>query len=183
MGAPASGTRQGRPSSSQISTPPETYRSHGGGRVPGSPLKEEPMSHGSFAWNELRTNDIEGAKAFYGKTIGWTFEEMPMPGGEGTYWIAKFEDEPVAGIMDVTAVGDGTPPHWFAYLEVDDVDDRVEEIKENGGRVVQEPFDIEGVGRIAILADSTGALIGWMTSEAAEEEDEDEEDEEEAEKE
>src|SRR6516162_3632125 len=43
---------------------------------PAAPLKEDPMSHGSFAWNELRTNDIEGAKAFYGKTIGWTFEEM-----------------------------------------------------------------------------------------------------------
>ena len=137
------------------------------------------MSHGSFAWNELRTNDIEGAKAFYGKTIGWTFEEMPMPGGKGNYWIAKFDDEPVAGIMDVAAIGEGTPPHWFAYLEVDDVDDRVEEIKENGGRVLQEPFDIEGVGRIAILADSTGALIGWMTSEAEEEDEEEEEEEEE----
>ena len=79
------------------------------------------------------------------------------------------------------AIGEGTPPHWFAYLEVDDVDDRVDEIKENGGRVLQEPFDIEGVGRIAILADSTGALIGWMTSEAEEEDEEEEEEEEEGE--
>ena len=39
------------------------------------------MSHGTFAWNELRTNDVEGAKTFYGETIGWTFEEMPLPEG------------------------------------------------------------------------------------------------------
>ena len=86
-------------------------------------------------------------------------------------------------MMDLAKIGREASPHWFAYLEVDDVDDRIAEAKENGARVMQEPFDIEGVGRIAILADSTGALIGWMTSEAAEEDDEDEEDEEEAEKE
>ncbi len=103
------------------------------------------MSHGTFAWNELRTNDVEGAKTFYGETIGWTFEEMPLP--EGTYWIAKFDDEPVAGIIDIAAVApEGTPPHWFAYLAVDDVDERVEEIALNQGRVIQAPFDIEGVG-------------------------------------
>ena len=65
------------------------------------------MSHGTFAWNELRTNDVEGAKTFYGETIGWTFEEMPLP--EGTYWIAKFDDEPVAGIIDIAAVAPKAP--------------------------------------------------------------------------
>jgi hypothetical protein len=40
------------------------------------------------------------------------------------------------------------------------------------------PFDIEGVGRIAILADSTGAMLGWMTAEMAEGDEEDEEDDE-----
>ncbi len=137
------------------------------------------MSHGTFAWNELRTNDVEGAKTFYGETIGWTFEEMPLP--EGTYWIAKFDDEPVAGIVDITAVApEGATPHWFSYLAVDDVDERVEEIALNKGRVIQAPFDIEGVGRIVILADATGALLGWMTPEMedGDEEEEEEEDEE-----
>ena len=132
------------------------------------------MTHGAFTWNELRTNDIEGAKAFYGATIGWTFEEMPMP--KGSYWIAKLDDEPMAGIAALADVGCAdTPPHWFAYIEVDDVDERVAEVKANAGRVVREPFDIEGVGRIAILADSTGAFIGWMTSEAAAEDADEEE--------
>ncbi len=43
---------------------------------------------GSFYWNELMTRDAEAAKAFYGGTLGWTFDGMPMPGG-GTYWMAK----------------------------------------------------------------------------------------------
>jgi len=130
------------------------------------------MPHGQFAWNELRTNDIEGAKAFYESTIGWTFEEMPM--ADGSYWLAKQEDEPVAGLMDLSAVEPDAMPHWFAYLEVDDIDARIREVAENEGRVIREPFDIPGVGRIAILADSTGALMGWMTSKAREEDEEEE---------
>ena len=57
----------------------------------------------------------------------------------------------------------GTPPHWFAYIEVDDVDARVKRIAANGGKLHREPFDIPDVGRIAIVADATGAMIGWMT--------------------
>ena len=120
------------------------------------------MPHGNFAWNELMTNDVEKAKAFYKSTIGWKLDAMPMP--NGTYWVAKLDDKPVAGIMDMAGtVPPGTPPHWFSYIEVDDVDARVKKIAASGGKVMREPFDIPGVGRIAVLADATGAMIGWMT--------------------
>ena len=35
--------------------------------------------HGTFYWNELDTHDPKAACAFYGKALGWTFDEMPMP--------------------------------------------------------------------------------------------------------
>ena len=38
-------------------------------------------THGHFHWNELVTRDVEKAKKFYGGTIGWTFDAMPMPDG------------------------------------------------------------------------------------------------------
>ena len=40
-------------------------------------------SHGHFYWNELMTRNAERDKKFYGATVGWTFEAMPMP--DGTY--------------------------------------------------------------------------------------------------
>jgi predicted enzyme related to lactoylglutathione lyase len=121
------------------------------------------MPHGTFVWNELMTGDVDKAKVFYGAMIGWEFDEMPMPAG-GSYWIAKIGGKPVAGMMNMTGVvPSGTPPHWFAYLEVDDVDARIAKIAANGGTVIREPFEIEGVGRIAIVADATGAVLGWMT--------------------
>ena len=44
------------------------------------------MTHGHFHWNELMTRDPEGAKSFYSQTIGWTFNDMPMP--DGTYHVS-----------------------------------------------------------------------------------------------
>ena len=61
-------------------------------------------------------------------------------------------------------VAPGAPPHWFDYIEVDDVDHRVALVPENGGNVLRPPFDIPNVGRIAIIADATGAAVGLMTS-------------------
>jgi uncharacterized protein len=120
------------------------------------------MAHGAFMWNELMTADVEKAKSFYAKTVGWTIEEMKMP--TGSYWIAKAGGNPVAGMMNMTGmVPPGTPPHWFSYLEVDDVDRRAKDVEANGGTVHRAPFDIPDVGRIAIVADATGAMLGLMT--------------------
>ena len=123
------------------------------------------MTHGSFVWNELYTRDVEAAKAFYAATVGWTFEGMPMPHQNRTYWIAKAAGKPVAGILDMRGiVPDTDPPHWLSYLEVDDVDRRLAEIESHGGRIVRPPFDVPNFGRIAIGADATGAFMAWVTS-------------------
>jgi predicted enzyme related to lactoylglutathione lyase len=120
------------------------------------------MAHGHFYWNELMTRDVEGAKSFYGTTVGWQFDGMPMEGS--TYWVCKDGDQAVGGIMDMNRPDfEGLPPHWFAYLAVDDVDARVEKAKAAGAELLRPLFDVPGVGRIAILKDPTGAALGWMT--------------------
>jgi predicted enzyme related to lactoylglutathione lyase len=55
----------------------------------------------------------------------------------------------------------------MTYIAVADVDASVGEAETAGGRIVQRPFDIEGVGRIAIIADPTGAIVGIMTPSAS----------------
>ena len=122
------------------------------------------MPHGTFCWNELMTRDVERAKKFYADTIGWRFEGMPMPGGGGTYWIAKTDDQPVAGIFDISAPEFGpVPESWMAYIAVDDVDARVKKALAAGAKQMKPTFDVPGVGRIAILMEPGGAGIGWMT--------------------
>jgi uncharacterized protein len=121
-------------------------------------------SHGTFFWNELMTRNVEGAKKFYADTLGWSFDAMPMPGGGGTYWVAKSGEEPAAGIFDISAAEYGEiPESWMSYIAVDDVDERVKKAAKAGAKVMKPPFDVPGVGRIAILMEPGGAGVGWMT--------------------
>jgi predicted enzyme related to lactoylglutathione lyase len=120
-------------------------------------------SHGTFHWNELMARDIAAAKKFYADTIGWTYDGMPMPGGQ-TYWVAKMSDQPVAGLFDISGPDyKAVPDGWMPYLAVDDVDARTEKAVAAGARVMKPAFDVPGVGRIVILMEPGGAGVGWIT--------------------
>ena len=82
----------------------------------------------------------------------------------GTYWVAKSSDGAYAGgIFDKAGVPGDPPNGWIAYLAVDDIDARCEAAKREGATIAREAFDVPGVGRIAILVQPDGAVIGWMT--------------------
>jgi len=121
------------------------------------------MAHGTFIWNELLTRDVEAAKRFYTSLVGWSFRAHPMPNG-GTYWIAEIDGKPVAGIMGMPQEMPATaPPHWFEYMEVDDVDARLTLATQHGGKLMRPPFDVPDVGRLGFVTDATGAALGLMT--------------------
>ncbi|MGZ8300398.1 MAG: VOC family protein [Rhodoplanes sp.] len=119
-------------------------------------------TNGSFYWNELMVRDVEAAKRFYGATLGWTFEAME--GGDGpTYWVAKVGDESVAGIYQMGPDDNENDQGWFAYVAVNDLSTALARATSEGGEVVREPWDVPGVGRIAIINDNAGNAMGWMT--------------------
>ena len=119
--------------------------------------------HGIFYWNELNTWEPEKAVAFYSKTIGWEFDKMEMPDGN-IYHIAKQSDKMVAGIFPLTSPEmDGAPETWIPYLAVDDVDQRVQKARDAGATIIREPWDVPGTGKMALLQEPGGAILGWMT--------------------
>ncbi|HEX2527838.1 MAG TPA: VOC family protein [Geminicoccus sp.] len=120
--------------------------------------------HGRFVWNEINTRDPEAAKRFFGATLGWTFQAVPLPEGQ-TYWLLQADGEVVGGIFDMSdPMFDGIPEHLIAYVEVDDVDARVRKVAEAGGQVLREPWTVPGFGRIAIVRAVGGAVMGWKTT-------------------
>ena len=120
-------------------------------------------AHGAFHWNELMTRDVKKAKDFYKKTLGWTYDDMPMGGMYGTYSIAKVGDQMVGGIFEMNGpMFDGQPESWFTYIAVDDLDKRLKLLKDSGGKVLRDPWDVGGVGRMAIVQIPGGATQGWM---------------------
>ena len=111
-------------------------------------------------WSELMSRDYEASKNFYAEVLGWAFEDMDGMGG--SYTIAMHDGEPVAGFGDSVAMNlpEEVPSHWMTYIGVDDIDAVVEKVKANGGSVKNMPFDVPGVGKIAIVADPSGAVVG-----------------------
>lgn len=118
---------------------------------------------GKFMWNELATTDPEACKDFYGKVLGWSAEEVPMPAGPGVYTVFRADGEHAAGMLKMEGEQwAGIPPHWLAYIHVDDVDAAVAKTQEFGGSVKVPAFDVPSVGRIAVIADPSGAVVALM---------------------
>ncbi len=117
-----------------------------------------PTGVGSFHWNELITRDPEAAVSFYEKTLGYTHETMEMP--NGTYFVLKNGETARAGVV----ARDGAEPrsHWQQYVTLDDCDAAVSRVQKNGGKVLSAPADVPGVGRIAVIEDPTGAVLGLI---------------------
>jgi uncharacterized protein len=111
---------------------------------------------GTFSWVDLATPDAGSAKSFYSDLFGWQSEDMP--GEAGTYTIFRLDGKDVAGCFG-QGQGEGMPPHWNSYVTVEDADGAVSRATELGGSTLMEPRDVEGGGRMGVIADPAGAPL------------------------
>lgn len=119
-------------------------------------------THGDHHWLELNTRDPEASCAFYARLLGWAYEDMPMESGD-TYRLIMNGKTMVGGVFQMDGPDfEGVPDHWFTYFAVRDADAAAAAVTEAGGRVVRPAFDVPEVGRILIVADATGAMLGLM---------------------
>ena len=112
--------------------------------------KRESYEPGTFCWVDLATSDAEGAKAFYGDLFGWEFRDDEIPGG-------VYSDH--GDVVGAVYQQDEHPPHWNNYVSVTSAEETVARAKQLGARVLEEPFDVGGFGRVAVLADPAGAML------------------------
>jgi predicted enzyme related to lactoylglutathione lyase len=120
-------------------------------------------------WTELMTTDIDRASRFYGDVMGWTAVKVskadprraPEP-GERSYTVFRKGEETVCGVfkMDESEFGAKIPDYWFTYVSVANVDDACAKVAEQGGQVLRPPRDVPYVGRIAVIQDPSGAVVG-----------------------
>ena len=109
-------------------------------------------------WVDTSQPDPEAALSFYTGLFGWEFEDK-MPGGfEGHYFIGRIRGRDVAA---VGSVPEGTPPMatWNTYVSVESADETATKVRDAGGEVVMEPFDVMAAGRMAVLTDPEGAVF------------------------
>jgi predicted enzyme related to lactoylglutathione lyase len=86
---------------------------------------------------------------------------MP-PGAPGKYFIARIRGGDVAA---VGSIGEGAPPvaTWNTYVWVENADETAAKVREAGGKVTMEPYDVMDAGRMAAFSDPEGAVIfAWQ---------------------
>ena len=123
-------------------------------------MDKRMKQHGHIGWCDLMSDDVRRARDFYTGVLGWDTEVMDV--GQGPYTVFKIGDVPVAGLMAKPSEGPaaGAPTTWTSYVTVDDVDARAARVAGAGGVVLSGPVDIPTVGRLAIVQDPTGGVIG-----------------------
>src|SRR5256714_5631810 len=116
------------------------------------------MEHalGSFCWIELATTDGPGAKKFYSELFGWEAQDSPV-GPDMVYTMLKIDGKDVGALFQKGETMNQVPTHWASYVSVTSADEIAAKAKALGATVVQEPFDVMDVGRMAVIADPTGA--------------------------
>ena len=117
---------------------------------------------GSPVWHELHTRNYRASVLFYETVFGWT-TAVQGDTDEFRYSTAEFDGVGLAGIMDATNfLPENTPASWQVYFGVDDVD-RILTLAESLGGAVIDGADDSPYGRLATLADPTGARLKIMT--------------------
>jgi uncharacterized protein len=138
-------------------------------------LRREPITntHGDFIWYELLTKDADAAGEFYAKVIGWTSTPSGQPGMDYRFFSSGDGSDDRDGVGGYKAItpemeAHGARPAWIGYIGVDDVDATIEKLTAAGGAVLIPAMDLEGVGRMAMVADPQGAPFYIMRGSADE---------------
>ena len=109
-------------------------------------------------WVDTSQVDPDAALPFYAGLFGWEFENVLPEGMEAKYFIGRIRGGDVAA---VGSVPDGAPPMamWNTYIWVENAEETAAKVRDAGGGVVTEPFDVMDSGRMAVLTDPEGAAF------------------------
>ncbi len=116
---------------------------------------------------EIPVDDDARAQSFYSDVFGWDIRSIP----EVNYIAATTGESSDEGMP--TEPGringglyrrtDEFPKGPVLTIGVADMDSALARVRDHGGRVVNEPFDVSGMGIAAYIADSEDNVIGlWQ---------------------
>jgi uncharacterized protein len=120
---------------------------------------------GTPSWVDHASADPRGAAEFYGALFSWQTEDRMPPGSDGEYHMATVRAKDVAALGSDPV--EGAPARWNTYITVASADDAAAAVKDAGGQVMMEPFDVMDAGRMAVCADPAGAaFMVWEPGES-----------------
>ncbi len=116
---------------------------------------------GKFVWHNLVTGDAEAARLFYGELFGWTFDIKD----DGRYSVITYNGRNLGGILDTSKDGKASKrAHWLSAMSVASLDASLTAVDKAGGKQLEAPIDVSGVGRVVTVEDSVGAVLHLLDS-------------------
>jgi predicted enzyme related to lactoylglutathione lyase len=106
-------------------------------------------------WVDLSSTDLGGATAFYTGLFGWDAEDMGEEAGH--YTMMRKDGKTVAAVGPV--MNPGQPSAWTTYVATQDANASATKVREAGGQVAMDAFDVMDAGRMAVFQDPSGAFI------------------------
>jgi predicted enzyme related to lactoylglutathione lyase len=125
---------------------------------------DEPVAAGEFFWVDLYARDVEAAVQFYAD-LGYSIDREDTAGSRV---LLVADGHARAGVLPLPP--EGRESGWLPYVQVDDVAATVAKVRGAGGRVLREPDAAVLDGRLAVIADPHGAVLGlihWQDEEGA----------------
>lgn len=119
-----------------------------------------PTALQRVGWNELFTNDLEGARAFYTRHFGFEFNHALPMGPMGDYCFIDHHGQCLGAMMqrpaDVPFAG------WRLYFRVPDIDAARAAVLANGGTALTEIHQVPGGDWIFHATDPQQAFFGLV---------------------
>ncbi|MGW7457100.1 VOC family protein [Streptomyces sp. NPDC054797] len=121
------------------------------------------FTEGAPCWVDAMFTDVEGAKAFYGDVLGWTFGEASTE--YGNYTQAYSDGKAVAAVVPPMPGADA-PSQWCLYFASPDAAATAEKVTSAGGEVLMGPMQVGTFGTMLIAKEPSGAVFGvWQPGE------------------
>src|SRR5450759_5025753 len=116
---------------------------------------------GEWIWSSLITTDPDDDAAFYQALFDYEVYELPADEGAQHLMLAS-DNYARASVNSLPANRPNAHSHWLNFVHVEDTVMMTEKVVALGGRVLVEPRVDRHGGKVAVVADPTGAPFGLL---------------------
>ena len=121
---------------------------------------------GKIIWRDLLTNDPAASQRFYSELFGWEFESVGEASNlrsDSAYTLIRHNGRLIGGMVDTLALNNrGDISQWVVLMAVEDLDAGISAVTASGGEIVAPATDLQARGRLALVRDAEGALLGLL---------------------
>lgn len=106
----------------------------------------------------INADNVQRAKVFYEKVLGWTFSPWGPP---DFYQVENAGSGLMGALQERRNLQEGKCTNAFEIsFAVEDIRATLAAAQANGGKILMQPYHIEGVGDVGYFEDTEGNICG-----------------------